>query len=179
MQRAGHLPASVVAYARGALGAGAQGQPITISVTPYAFEPPAAVAEALAAPLSRAFGSGARPEMRAAIAYGDEDKIPAAFDANAHRVAGRVLLMNLAATPETENHGAAIVAARDHVRRARPEQRLLVLVDETAYAARFSAGASALGRLEERRRLWRDFVGGFGVEISFTQEAIGPPARTN
>jgi hypothetical protein len=176
MQRAGHLPAGVAAYARGALGAGAQGQPITISVTPYAFEPPAGAGDTLAASLSRAFGSGARAELRAAIAYGDESGIPAAFDADAHRVAGRVLLMNLAATPETENHGAAIVAARDHVRRARPEQRLLVLVDESSYAARFPAG-SIPGRLEERRRLWRDFVERHGVEVSFTPEADGPPTR--
>jgi hypothetical protein len=178
LQSAGHLPASVAAYARSVSGLGAPGAPIAISVTPYAFDPPAGGADALATPLSRAFGNGARPEMRAAIAYGDEDRIPAAFDADAHRISGRVLLMNLAATPETENHGAAIVAARDHVRRARPEQRLLVLVDETAYAARFPADGSATGRPEERRRLWRDFVGGFGVEISFTQEAEGLPART-
>ena len=85
--------------------------------------------------------------------------------------------MNLAATPETENHGAAIVAARDHVRRARPEQRLLVLVDASAYAERFPAADSTPGRLEERRRLWREFVGGYGVEVSFTDEADGPPTR--
>jgi hypothetical protein len=84
--------------------------------------------------------------------------------------------MNLAATPETENHGAAIVAARDHTRRARPEQRLLVLLDVSAYAEHFPAGAAAPGRLEERLRLWRDFVGGYGVEVAFTQEP-GPPAR--
>jgi hypothetical protein len=179
LQSAGNLPAGVATYARSVFGLAAPGAPIAISVTPYAFEPPAGVAEVLAAPLSRAFGSGARPEVRAAIAYGNEDQIPAAFDADAHRISGRVLLMNLAATPETENHGAAIVAARDHVRRARPEQRLLVLLDETAYAARFPADTSALGRLEERRRLWRDFVGGFGVEISFAQKAEGPPARKN
>jgi hypothetical protein len=95
------------------------------------------------------------------IPYGAEDSIPAAFDADAHRVGGRVLMMNLAATPETENHGAAIVAARDHVRRARPEPRLLVLVDESSYAARFGAPASATARLEERRRLWRAFVRGW------------------
>ena len=177
LQSAGNLAPGVAAYARTVLGADAQGMPTTISVTPYAFEPPAGLGEALAEPLSRAFGRGAGAELRAAIAYGDEDKIPAAFDADAHRVAGRVLLMNLAATPEAENHGAAIVAARDHVRRARPEQRLLVIVDETAYAARFSPGDSAPARLEERRRLWRDFVGGFGVEIAFTREAVGPPAR--
>jgi len=84
--------------------------------------------------------------------------------------------MNLAATPETENHGAAIVAARDHARRARPEQRLLVLVDESAYAARFAGRDASPGRLEERRRLWREFVAGYGVEVAFLQETDGAPA---
>ena len=144
-------------------------------MTPYAFEPPPGTVENLAGLLSRAFGRGAHPELRAAIAYGGENAIPAAFDADAHRVAGRVLLMNLASTPETENHGAAIVAARDHARRARPEQPLLVVVDESAYAARFAAGAAAPGRLEERRRLWREFVAGYGVEVAFTRETDAPP----
>lgn len=135
IQRPGHLSAPLAAYARLVLGAGAQGEPVSISVTPYAFDPPAAAAEQPVAPLSRTFGRAARPELRAVVAYGDEDSIPAAFDADVHRVGGRVLLINLAATPETENHGAAIVAARDHVRRTRPEVPLLVVVDEFSYAA--------------------------------------------
>ncbi len=174
LQRAGRLPAQLAAYARFALG-GEQGAALAVSVTPYAFEPPAATVHSLAALLSRTYGRGAQPELRPPIAYGDEGSLAAAFDADAHRVAGRVLLMNLAATPETENHGAAIVAARDHARRARPEQRLLVVVDESAYASRFAGAAAASGRLEERRRLWRDFVAGYGVEVGFTHEADPPP----
>lgn len=176
LQRPGHLPESLAAYARLVLGAGAQGEPVPISVTPYAFDPPPGAAEHLAARLSRTFGSGARPELRTAVAYGDEDSIPAAFDADAHHVAGRVLLMNLAATPETENHGAAIVAARDHVRRTRPAVPLLVVVDESAYAARFPSETSSSGRLEERRRLWREFAAGYGVEVGFWREGDEPPA---
>jgi hypothetical protein len=141
-----------------------------VSVTPFAFAPLPGAEAALARLLSSAFGHGVQPEMRATIAYGDESSLPSAFDADAHRVAGRVLLMNLAATPETENHGAAIVAARDHARRARPEQRLLVVLDEAAYVSRFGAAASSAGRLEERRRLWRSFVAGYGVEVAFTHD---------
>ena len=37
--------------------------------------------------------------------------------------------------------------------------------------------AAATGRLEERRRLWRDFVGGYGVEVAFSPEADAPAAR--
>ena len=114
LQLAGHLPAQIAAYARIALGAGQKELPIAVSVTPYAFEPPPGTVETLARLLARTHGRGAQPELRAAIAYGDESSIPTAFDADAHRAASRVLLMNLAATPETENHGAAIVAAREH-----------------------------------------------------------------
>jgi hypothetical protein len=177
LQRPGHLPADLEAHARAVLGAGAAGAPITVSVTPYACEPPARAPEVLAAPLARVFGSGVRIEMRPAIAYGEEDGIAPAFDADAHRAGGRVLLMSLAATPETENHGAAIVAAREHVRRARPEPRLLVVIDESSFAARFGGAASPAGRLEERRRLWRDFVAGHGVEVAFTGDADGQPVR--
>lgn len=176
LQRAGYLPAHIAAYARAALGAG-QDLPLVVSVTPYAFEPPPGTVEALATLLPRTHGRGARPELRATIAYGDESSIPSGFDADAHRAGSRVLLMNLAATPETENHGAAIVAARDHARRARPEQRLLVVLDESTYAARFAAADSPAGRLEERRRLWRTFVAGYGVEAAFTHEAGGAPPQ--
>lgn len=176
LQLAGHLPGSLATYARLVLGADTQGRLVPVSVTPYAFDPPASAAEQLAVRLSRTFGRGARPELRAVVAYGDEDSIPAAFDADAHRVGGRVLLMNMAATPETENHGAAIVAARDRVRRTRPEVPLLVVVDESSYAARFASEASPSGRLEERRRLWRDFAAGYGVEVCFTPEGDDPPA---
>ena len=170
LQRAGHLPPQVVAYARAALGAGGD-RTLAVGVTPYAFEPPPGAAAEVAKAIARAFGSAARPDLRPAIAYGDEGAIAAAFDADAHRVGARVLLMNLASTPETENHGAAIVAARDHARRARPPLPLLVVVDESAYAARFPPAGESAGRLEERRRLWREFAASHGVEAAFTGDA--------
>ncbi len=174
LRGSGHLPGDIVAYARLAFGAGQQ-VPVAVSVTPYAFEPPPGTVEQLAVLLRPTHGRGVQPELRAPIAYGDERSIPSAFDADAHRVGGRVLLMNLSSTPETENHGAAIVAARDHTRRVRPEQRLLVVLDESAYALRFAQAAAPAGRIEERRRLWRAFVDGYGVEVAFTHESGAPP----
>jgi hypothetical protein len=40
-----------------------------------------------------------------------------------------------------------------------------VVVDESPYAARMAGDASLATRLEERRRLWRDFVAGYGLEV--------------
>jgi hypothetical protein len=51
-----------------------------------------------------------------------------------------------------------------------------VLLDESSYAARFGGAVAPPGRLEERRRLWREFVAGYGVEVSFTGESDGPAA---
>jgi hypothetical protein len=91
--------------------------------------------------------------------------------------------MNLAATPEAENHGVVIAAARDAARRARPPAAVRVVVDESTYAGRMAADASLAKRLEERRRLWRDFVAGYGLEAElgdmpgFRDETKSSPAR--
>jgi hypothetical protein len=57
-----------------------------------------------------------------------------------------------------------IAAARDAAHRARPPAAVRVVVDESAYAARLAGDASLAARLDERRRLWRGFVAGFGLE---------------
>jgi hypothetical protein len=44
-----------------------------------------------------------------------------------------------------------------------------VVVDESPYAHRLAGDASLASRLEERRRLWRDFVAGYGLEADFVE----------
>ena len=135
------------------------------SVTPYAYEP----SEAAFAGLERWLGSLAagegRVERRPALRYGEEDMAAAGFASGAHRTADlHVVVMNLAATPEAENHGTVIAAARDAAHRARPPAAVRVVVDESPYAQRFASDGSFASRLEERRRLWREFVAGYGLE---------------
>jgi hypothetical protein len=85
-----------------------------------------------------------------------------------------VVLMSRAATREGENHGVVIAAARDAAHRARPPAAVRVVVDESAYAARFAGDASLAPRLDERRRLWRGFVAGFGLEVDLVDlEQVG------
>jgi hypothetical protein len=50
-----------------------------------------------------------------------------------------------------------------------------VVLDESAYAERFPPAGPTAGRLEERRRLWRDFAAGHGVEAALTREEAPPP----
>ena len=117
-------------------------------------------------------GTEARIDRRTTLRYGEEDMAGPAFDSGAHRVADlHVVLMNLAATPEAENHGVVIAAVRDSARRARPPAAVRVVVDESPYVERFAGDASLASRLEERRRLWREFVAGYGLEADLVELA--------
>jgi hypothetical protein len=103
-----------------------------------------------------------------------------AFAIGAHRVADlHVVLLSLAATPETENHGVVIAAARDAAHRARPPAAVRIVVDESPYASRLAGDASLAPRLEERRRLWRSFVAGYGLEADLLplEDLSFPPSR--
>ena len=73
-----------------------------------------------------------------------------------------VLLFNLAATPEEENHGAVIAGVRDWVAARQPPPQLLVLVDEGPYAERMAADGAS-GRVAERRDAWQQFVAAHGL----------------
>jgi hypothetical protein len=162
LQRDGSLPPELQAYARIALGAGGQGLQIPIRVIPYAFAPAAAAIARLEPALQESFGRGARTDLQAPIAYGEEASLPSRMSDCRE---GCALLMNLAATPEIENHGHLLAAARVH-QRDTGSAPCVLLVDEESYAARFGADEAA-GLLDQRRRLWREFATRQGLEIRF------------
>jgi len=138
------------------------------SVTPYAYEPSDAAIEGLERWLGSVTPGEVRLERRPSLRYGEEDMAAAGFASGAHRAADlHVVLVSLAATPEAENHGIVIAAARDAAHRARPPAAVRVVVDESPYAQRFAADSSLAPRMEERRRLWRDFIAGYGLEADF------------
>src|SRR5436309_3396755 len=72
--------------------------------------------------------------------------------------AWQVILMTLASTPEVENHGALLTAWRDWLAKHAVSTPLLVLIDEGPYAARMRGEAGFEQRIQDRRKLWRDFV---------------------
>ena len=145
------------------------------SVTPYACEPSDAALAGLERWLPTVSAGEVRLERRTSLRYGEEDMASEAFAIGAHRVADlHVVLMTLGATPEAENHGVVIAAARDAAHRAQPPAAVRIVVDESPYAARLAGDASLLPRLEERRRLWRNFVAGYGLEADILPlEKIG------
>ena len=150
------------------------------SVTPYAYEPSDAALRGLERWLQGASLGITQIERRTALHYGEEDMAESAFAIGAHRVADlHVVLLSLAATPETENHGVVIAAARDAAHRARPPAAVRIVVDESPYASRLAGDASLAPRLEERRRLWRSFVAGYGLEADLLplEDLSFPPSR--
>lgn len=169
--RPGALPDTLQSYAASAFrGGGGLRAGGVASVTPYAYEPSEAALAALERWLASLVPGPLRVERRSSLRYGEEDMAAPGFASGAHRSADlHVVLMNLAATPEAENHGVVIAAARDAARRARPPAAVRVVIDESPYAARLAGDASLAARIEERRRLWREFVAGYGVEADLLQ----------
>jgi hypothetical protein len=171
--RAGALPAELRGYAGDVLGRGVLERSSGItSVTPYAYEPAETSLAGLERWVESQMQGDVRIDRRTTLRYGEEDMAGPAFDFGAYRVADlHIVLMNLAATPEAENHGVVIAAARDSARKARPAATVRVVVDESPYSQRLARDASFGSRLEERRQLWREFVRGYGLEAEIVDLA--------
>jgi hypothetical protein len=156
------LPASLAAYFRATFGAlgGSIGRGLA-TVVPYAYEPSADARAGLRALLPRALGESLTLDSRAAVRYGEEDGFVRELEA-AGKADVVVLLFNLAATPEEENHGAVIAGVRGWLAARQPRPQLLVLVDEGPYAERMATDGAS-GRVAERRDAWRQFVAAHGL----------------
>jgi hypothetical protein len=180
MDRATWLPDDLRRYAADVLrGSGIVRSTGVASVTPYAYEPSDASLAGLSRWLQGTAGA-TQVERRTSLRYGEEDMAGPAFAIGAHRLADlHVVVMSLAATPEAENHGVVIAAARDAAHRARPPAGVRIVVDESPFAARFAGDASLASRVEERRRLWRNFVAGYGLEADLLplEDLPFPPSR--
>lgn len=159
------VPGSLNPYYRAVYGDIAGGQQ-TVSVLPYHYEPYGGATAALRSLLSAAFGERLVITLHANTRYGEEELFAEQLDARHDDGVDVVaLLFNLAATPEEENHGVVLRAARDWLQTARSRTRLLVLVDERPYASR--VGATDGRRLQERRESWRSFIAAHGLEGFF------------
>lgn len=158
-------PVSLVPYARSVLTkAGATVEQIS-SVTPYAYDPSDSSISGLEHLLTASLGGQVTMDLRDIVRYGEEETFRERLSQGAARIADwNVLLMNLAATPEAENHGLVISGMRDWLLYAKSASPLLVIVDESPYVARFGNDASLESRLEERRRLWTQFVTSYGIK---------------
>jgi hypothetical protein len=152
------LPATFVGYARSLLRETGRVDSLRAQVVAYAFDPSRDALAGLSVLLSDALGGEVKAEVGARIAYGEEDAfIERVREQPLPAADCQVLLMSSSATPESENHGAMI----DALQRRRGPGFVLV-IDESAYAARMGGDPALSGRVAERARSWREFAASRG-----------------
>ena len=178
------LPPALAPYFRSAFGAieGVVGRGI-VALMPCAYEPAASAVAALRVLLPAALGESLAVDVHAPVRYGEEDAFLQNLADRGGGVANVIaLLFNLATTPEDENHGAVIAGVRDWLEASRRGTQLLVLVDEGPYAERMTAQAGSAARVDERRRVWKEFIAARGLTACFvdlTQPQPTEPAGTD
>jgi hypothetical protein len=133
-----------------------QAQAAHVQVLAHGGAPSAHALACLQGVLAGALGAGLQVSAAAATAYGDEEA--AATLTPPPGTTLRLALVDLAATPEDDSHGAFVRA----LRRAASAVPLVVLADETAFRTRF---ASIPGRMNERRAAWRRWAQALGVGL--------------
>lgn len=151
------LPAAFMPYARSLLRESGQVTGLSASVVTYAYSPARDALTGLGSLLSDALGGEVKVDVRASVEYGEEDAFVKGLRERPLPAADcHLLVMSLASTPESENHGAMIEAMQRELSRRRAS--FLLIIDESSYAARMSAEASLATRIEQRSRSWRDFA---------------------
>ena len=183
LSRSPPLPASLLAHARTLLIGASGGVALeSASVIPFAYEPSAQSADGLRTLLSAALGAGVTVNLHAPVPYGTEEEFLRELQHEAvERTAWVVLLMTVASTPEVENHGTIIAAVRDMCASRPSGPPLLVIVDTGPYASRMQGGAELERRLDERRRLWSQFISGYGLRaciVDLTRIVAGAPSES-
>jgi len=140
-------------------------------VLPYAYTPGERAVMGLNGLLSRLLGGAVAVHHVSPAAYGDDEAVDAGLWAS--QSGTRVLLFNLAATPEREAHGAFAAAA---IASSGTSEPLLVVVDETSYAARSEDDPQ---RLHQRRSAWRELLAAVRVTPAFVNLADPDPATAD
>lgn len=114
-----------------------------VAVLPYSTSLTPQAALRLQQVIQRLFGPQSEVLLAEPLAFGGED----AWSVAMGEAALHLVIFSLSATPEAEHHGALLQKLR--------AERLLVVVDESAFLQRF---ADQPERLAERRKLWSGFL---------------------
>jgi hypothetical protein len=120
-----------------------------VQVCPYAQAPAAAAALGLRTLLARELGDDLQLQVAPTTAVGDESDAAQRLAADGTTL--RVVLVDLAATPEDDHQGRFVRA----LRAAAPQLPLWLVADESAYRRRF---ATMPERVDERRAAWRHWA---------------------
>jgi Protein of unknown function (DUF2868) len=135
-----------------------RGDAAVVRVIPYSFHPPERTQLQLQRLLADVLGERTRVVIEPPIPYGAEDEWLARLDLDSGGDPDHLLvLFNLSATPEAENHGALVAGLRRRIAEARSGAALTVLVEESAMRGR--ARSDGAPRLESRRAAWQAMLG--------------------
>jgi hypothetical protein len=183
LSRSPPLPAALLGHARTLLVGASGGAALeSASVIPFAYEPSSQSCTGLRTLLGATLGAGVGINMQTPVSYGEEDEFHRQLaKGRIESDAWVVLLLTVASTPEVENHGMIIAAVRD-VCASRPgASPLLVVIDTGPYAARMQGGPELEQRLQERSRLWSQFVAGYGLRaciVDLARIVPGAPSES-
>jgi len=151
---------------------GRRGSQTRVDVVPYSFRPEPVVLDRLKAVLHDFFGTRADIRALPPLAYGEEAALPEreaiddGVEAEERPRTCRVILFNLAQSPETEVHGELLREIKERL--PRDHGQLLVIVDPHAYRKRVESPE----RLAERHRAWSRVAGDVGLSaVSFDPES--------
>jgi hypothetical protein len=121
-------------------------------VVPYSFRPPERTQRQLERLLADVLGEKTRMMLEAPISYGGEDEWLDTLDAGLGETDHLLVLFNLSATPEAENHGALVTGIRRRLAESKSGAGLTILIDESAMRQRLGSGAEE--RVRSRRAAW-------------------------
>jgi len=133
-----------------------RGDATVVRVIPYSFHPPERTQRQLERLLADVLGEKTRMMLEPPIAYGDEDEWLGRLDLKDGEADHLVVLFNLSATPEAENHGALVQGLRRRIAAAKSGAGLTVLLDESAMRQRL--GPDGEGRIASRRAAWETML---------------------
>lgn len=136
---------------------GARREAAKVRVIPYSFHASPPTQRRLRHILEEVLGDGTHVAIDTPVLYGGEDEWLAAADVG-HDVDHVVVLFNLSATPEAENHGALVAGLRSRLIQSKSGAGLTVLVEGSAYRERLAGQAGAEQRLEARRLAWKTML---------------------
>lgn len=169
------LPPPGDAYFRRLLS-GAHAGGATVLVAPYSYHLAERNRENLRDLLGDLMGRRTRVTFADPIAYGTEEAyLASAAGLGKAAPEWRFVVFSLAATPEAENHGALMAGLQALGRETRPPQRVVALVDESAYRRRLDGEAGADTRLAQRRAAWQTIL---GSEALITIDLSQPVSET-
>ena len=132
-----------------------------VRVVPYSFHPPERAQRQLERVLGDVLGEKTRMALEPPIAYGAEDEWLESLDLATSDVDHVIVLFNLSATPEAENHGALVTGIRRRIGEAKSGAGLAVLLDESGMRQRLGEGADE--RIESRRGSWETMLRQFNA----------------